>query len=389
MSILFEASTPSSAEFEKITLGTDWSSGDNVAVYTANPEGSRANIKHGTSASPTTETKPTFKVSRTSGVTGGVTGDGATEVAAIYGSAFGKSSSKIQEVGVIGTAKNEGTAGEPDACGVYGVGRILSTGKGRAFGGFFAGRRDAEGLEQRATGAEIYLENLGGTDTYDITTGAETSKGLWIHSGTAKVAVGAQFGTISEATPGFDVGIGFNKFSIGFAAIADYAKGEYSYYVKEAHSKAAFASAEGAGPTLINVLEKNFAGEQLLEVYYGEGALDPGVVFGTGKAKACSMMPIRNSSGNLKIFAANAANNFMTNTAQGDTGLAYTPGKAFHIGAQTKTSMLRMEETKVGLFGVAPVARAAAITEPAETLASLKEKVNSIRTVLKNIGITE
>jgi hypothetical protein len=50
---------------------------------------------------------------------------------------------------------------------------------------------------------------------------------------------------------------------------------------------------------------------------------------------------------------------------------------------------LRLYTTKLGFYGVTPVARAAAIGEPAESLGSLKTAVNAIRTALKNVGITE
>jgi len=95
---------------------------------------------------------------------------------------------------------------------------------------------------------------------------------------------------------------------------------------------------------------------------------------------------IRNSTGNLGAFAANAANAFLTGTAQGDTGLTYT--QRFHLGMTGKTSILRMEEAKMAVFGAAPVARAAAIASPAETLASLKVAVDQLITANKNFGIT-
>jgi hypothetical protein len=42
----------------------------------------------------------------------------------------------------------------------------------------------------------------------------------------------------------------------------------------------------------------------------------------------------------------------------------------------------------IGFYGVAPVARHAAIAEPAETLAGLKKAVNELREALKNVGLT-
>jgi hypothetical protein len=50
---------------------------------------------------------------------------------------------------------------------------------------------------------------------------------------------------------------------------------------------------------------------------------------------------------------------------------------------------LRLYTTKLGFYGVTPVARHGAVAEPAETLASLKAFANTVREILKNIGITE
>lgn len=361
-------------------------SGDNVTVYTANPESRLLNIKDGTAASPVTEAHPTVKVSRTEAVTGGVTGDGSTELGAIYGSVSGTSASKVQGIGVMGSAKNVGTAGEPDACGIYGVGRILTGGKGRAFGGFLLGRRDA--AEQRATGLECAVENLGGADSYNINEGAEETKGIWLHGGTAKSACGVQVGTISEAVPSFDVAFGINKFSVATAVLQDNSKAERSIQIKGEHTKAAISVGAGSGGVFVGAEEKNFAGEQLAEIYYGESALDPGFVFGTDKGKSVSGILMRNSTGQAKVFAANAGNAFLTGTAQGDTGINFTAGKIFHIGAQTKTSLLRVSETGVGFNGAAPVAKAGAISSPAAELAPLKTAVDAIREAIKNVGIT-
>jgi hypothetical protein len=49
----------------------------------------------------------------------------------------------------------------------------------------------------------------------------------------------------------------------------------------------------------------------------------------------------------------------------------------------------QLRGNKIGVYTAAAVLRAAAIAEPAETLAGLKAAVNSIRTALKNFGTTE
>jgi hypothetical protein len=50
---------------------------------------------------------------------------------------------------------------------------------------------------------------------------------------------------------------------------------------------------------------------------------------------------------------------------------------------------VRLLGTQIGLYGAAPVARAAAIASPAEELKALKTAVDLVREALKKIGITE
>jgi hypothetical protein len=362
------AEAANAASITILNLGTDWSAGDNVTVYAANPDGGKGALHDGTAAAPVTIARPTFKISRVSGVTGGVTGDGSTELATIYGASTGTAASKVQEIGVMGSAKNVGTEGTPDACGIYAVGRILPGGTGRAFGGFAAGWRSE--AAQRATGYEIYVENGGGADTYDITNGAETTKGIYIHAGTAKIAVGVQVTSITGTElPSVDVGFGINKFAAATAGFQDNSESERAFQVEGKHAKAAISVAAGSGIVVIGNKEKNFAGSQIFEAYFGEEALDPGFVIGTGQGKSVSGIFMRNSTGQMKIFASNAANAFLTGTAQGDTGINFTAGKVFHIGAQTKTSLLRVSETGLGFFGAAAAARSAAYTQTYSTAA--------------------
>jgi hypothetical protein len=374
------------AAFELLDRGLDWSAGDNVTVYSENPEGHKGNVKDGTSASPVTSAAPSFKVSQTQAVTGPLTGDGAMGMGAIFGASLGTTGSKVQGVGVVGTAKNSGTEGEPDACGLYGVGRVTATGKGRAFGAFVAGRRD--GSEARATGIEVYVENGGGEDSYDITNGAETTKGVYIHAGTSKIAAAVQVTSILDGeNPSVDVAFAINKFAAATAGYQDNSKATRSIQIKGEHTKAAISVASGSGQVVIGA-EEPASATPLFEVYAGETSFDPLVSFGTGKGVGVSIQPIRNSTGNAKIFASNGANAFLTGTAQGDTGINFTAGKVFHIGAQTKTSLLRVSETGVGFNGATPVAKASAITSPAAELTPLKTAVDAIRVALTNVGIT-
>lgn len=71
-----------------------------------------------------------------------------------------------------------------------------------------------------------------------------------------------------------------------------------------------------------------------------------------------------------------------------DAGLSV--GGALNLqGKATLAGELAHTGTKAGLYGVTPVVRAAAIAEPAETLAALKTAVNALREAVKKVGITE
>lgn len=367
MTAIYNPDGNSKGEVEIINRGTDWSAGDNITVYSANPDGHKAALHDGTAAAPVTAAAPTLKVSQTQGVVEGLTGDGAPQMGAIYGSSSGTAASKVQGVGIMGSAKNIGTEGEPDACGVYGVGRILAGGKGRAFGAFLCGRRD--GTEQRATGAEIYVENLGGEDVYDLTNGAETTKGLWVHSGTAQVAVGVQIGSVSEAIPGFDVALGINQFAAKSAGYRDNSAAERSVQIKGTHSKAAISVAAAAGQVVIGAEEASSATPLLFEVNPGETTSDPLASFGSGKNINMSVVLTKTGNGQIKAFMANGNNQFVTGSVSGDGGFNWTPGKTFHLGAAGKTSFLRISETGLGFFGSAAVARSAAYTQTYATAA--------------------
>lgn len=383
---------------KKVTLGSDWSSGDLFGVRTATPPGAhKLDLRDGTAAAPAL-LGTTASISRTDATTRAEvntisTGtDGPDGATAFRSSIKGTGASQVQILAgaflAWQTGESNGGEASADAGAIYGFARVTGSGVGRAIPLYLESSRETatSGGQQ---GIEIRMKNSSGSSDSYVFNGASKSMGMWFNAqsaGEADTAAGIQFG--HGFSRQFDVGIGFNSLSIKTATIRDDSNALRSLLIKGSHEKASIAVGAAAGPVVIGNEEVNFAGSQLLEVYFGEEALDPGVVFGTGKGKSVSIEPIRNSTGNCKIFATNATNGFLTGTAQGDTGINFTAGKIFHIGAQGKTSLLRVNETGVGFNGAAPVAKAGAITTPAETLAALKTAVDAIRVALTNVGIT-
>jgi hypothetical protein len=388
------------AELGIINLGSDWSAGDVLGSRSANPppahkldlrDGTLGNpVKLGTSVSISRfDATRRVEVDEEIGPEGTDGPDGAT---ALRSSIKAAASGQVQILAGAFTAwhtgeSNGGHAGA-DAGALYGLSRVTGNGVGRAIPLYLESSREtATSGGQQAI--EIRIKNSSGESDAYVFNGASKSMGIWLNAqstGVADTAAGIQFGHGFERQ--FDVGVGFNALSVKSASIRDDSEALRSIFIKGKHEKAAIAVAAEGGPVVIGGEEKNFAGEQLLEVLYGASALDPGVVIGTGQGKSVSMMAIRNSTGNVKIFASNAGNAFLTGTVQGDTGINFTAGKVFHIGAQAKTSLFRVSETGVGFNGAAPVAKAGAIGSPAAELAALKTAVDAVRVALTNVGIT-
>jgi hypothetical protein len=209
--------------------------------------------------------------------------------------------------------------------------------------------------------------------------------GLWIcASGLSHAAAAVQVGHNFSQT--FDVGFAANEGSIASAFLRDESEALRSLFIRGKHEKGAIVVNKEAGHVIIGREEAQQA-TPLFEVY-SEAGVDPIVSFGSDKGVSHRAQLIRNSTGNLGAFASNIENGFLTGTKQGDTGLTFTAGKIFQIGAVGKTSQIRIGEAAIGFYGVTPVARAAAITTPEATAASLKIAVDAIRVALTNIGIT-
>lgn len=383
---------------KKVTLGSDWSGGDLFGVRTSTPPGAhKLDLRDGTAASPVL-LGTTASISRTDATTRAevntiATGtDGPDGATAFRSSIKGTAASQVQILAgaflAWQTGESNGGEASADAGALYGFSRVTGNAVGRAIPLYLESSRETatSGGQQ---GIEIRMKNSSGESDSYVFNGASKSMGMWINpqsAGTADSAAGIQFG--HGFSRQFDVGLGFNSLSIKTTTIRDDSNALRSLLIKGSHEKASIAIASAAGPMVIGGEEINFAGSQLFEVLFGAEALDPGVVFGTGQGKSVSIMPIRNSTGNMKLFASNATNAFLTGTVQGDTGINFTAGKTFHIGAQAKTSLFRVTEAGVAVNGATPVAKAGAITSPAAEVAPLKTAVDAIRVALTNFGIT-
>jgi hypothetical protein len=245
-------------------LDAEHGTGDLVSLFATGLSGHLYDAREGTSGAPITTSGPTFKVSRTETITratveaAGSTGtDGADQVGAIMGISTGVGSTQTQPIGIMGVGLNQSTntlggiGAVPDACGIYGIGRITGSGVGVGIGGFFLGRRDT--TTANACGLEANSANFTATDAVYSTTGFSPAHGIWINaSGNADSAAG-----ITVSNPfgrQFSVGLAFtaqvaNSKTGGVkdASIRDDSTSSRSINIKGTHSTAAIGIAAGAG----------------------------------------------------------------------------------------------------------------------------------------------
>lgn len=241
-------------------------SGDSVSAQLAlNFTPNRLDIREGSAGSPTSNLAPTVKVSRTETITQAQIdayasgADGAAAVAAIAGTSVGSSATETQAVGLFGGALNSSSsANNPDACGVYGTGRITGgsapAGIAGGFGGFFQGRRDVD--TAYATGVEISCANYTATAGVYGSANSDT-KGIWINAiGNADSAVAIQVGNAFNHK--FDVGLSFgsgNGGAITTWSIRDDSSSAVSLSIAGSHASGAIVINNNAG--LLN-LNNNF-----------------------------------------------------------------------------------------------------------------------------------
>jgi hypothetical protein len=397
MAFLFNPASLSGDEaaIEEINQGQKWASGENQKGYAATAKGSRLYIAQASTASPDTTAAPTGKVVRTSAVTQATinaaessTGsDGGDVLAAFMGVHVGTAASETQTVGLAGFAKNGSNSEEnPDACGLYGVGRITAgtSIQAGAFGLFAVGRRDV--ATATATGAEIQSQNYTATPGSYKSNGSSDTKGIWLNAnGEADSGVGFQIQNAFGRQ--FKVGIGFgNQLTGGLtggvaeSSIRDDSTSEIAYDVRGTHSKAALRVSKESGTVIVGT--EALTGEsppQLLEVHAGGVAKTPLVKLTAG-ANANITLAFNNSTSNFLIGNAGATNGLMTGTAVGDGVVAAAAGKTVHLGASAKTSQFRVAEAGIGFYGTAPQTKQEVTGSRATgaALTSLLEKLATI-----------
>lgn len=368
--------------------------GEEVFLFQKSPP-RNLSVTLGSSSEPDASFGSAVKISRTLNILeSSFIGDGADGLAALAAVTDVEASSQAQGIGLLGGATTKGTyLGErshADAIGGYFVGVSGSTSTRSGQGIFANGRR--ENTEGVACGNETVCDNETLEAGVYNKEGASNTRGIWLHPiGTADSACGLQIGHTTPAAH-WRVGIGINVNSVVAQSIRDDSESETSIQINGTHSKASLAVASGAGQVIIGALVAPEAGP-LFVVYSGVSTIDPLMDFGSGAGTSFSVR-FRNASGQMKMFVSNAVNQYLTGTIQGDTGINFTPGKIFHIGAQTKTSLVRVSETGIGFYGHAPIAQQARPPESNATKLELSsiEKLNTtveaIRKVLFEVGIT-
>jgi hypothetical protein len=339
-----------------ITQGSDWSDGDNQAGYAGATIGRKLHIVDGKNAAPSTGAGATAKVVRTSAVTqetidaatGSGGSDGGDQLGAIMGVHVGKEGSETQTVGLAGFAMNRSSTGvNPDACGVYGVGRITAgtSPNAGAFGGYFWGMRDVS--TAKATGIEVQCGNFAGVDGSYAPTSASDTKGIWMPaSGNADSGVGVQLQNVFGQR--FKVGIGIGGGVAGGktgaivdSSIRDDSAGEVSLDIRGTHAKAAISVAKGSGPVVIGAQEMTTTTSQLLELHAGGTERDPVMRITAGGNVNTSIL-FNNFTSQYRIGQAGVAGAYLTGSAAGDGIIALPTSGIFHIGRNSSRGTLRV-----------------------------------------------
>jgi hypothetical protein len=358
------------ASIKDLNLGSTWGSGDLLGARVAVPpkahkldlrDGTAATpIKVGVSASYSRVDATSVKELEDAGLgTDPIDGASAARIAI-----KGTPASQVQITALTTSAWQTGEYAEPfaDACPMVMLGRISGGGTGRAlasYGEIAIQTTTARGGEVH----ELRVKNEAKAHSY-VSNGPSESMGTWTRAGgTFNSAAAHQIGAGVEGKT-FEGGYTVNAGAVSGFGYRDDSSALRSILIKGEHEKAAIAVAAGAGQVVIGA-EAPATATPLLEAY-SETAKDSIAVFGSDKAVNISTTVAKMSTGTLKAIAVGSANAFMTGTAQGDTGLTFTAGKTFHLGASTKTSQFRMTETGIGFFSTAPVAKPTGVAKTAE-----------------------
>jgi len=351
-----DPTTGALAEVQIVNLGTDWSAGDLLgARVTTPPAAHKLDLRDGTAAAPV-KIGVSASYSRTDATTraelnamGPEGTDGPDGATVIRSAIKGTPASQVQIVAGMFTAWQTGAyeGVGADACPIYAFARTTGGATGRAIPAYFESSREtATSGGQQAL--ELRVKNSSGASDSYVAGSASKSMGVWIcasSAGEADSAAAIQVG--HNFSRSFDVGLGLNELAIKSAGFRDDSSSLRSVFIRGAHEKGAIVVNKGAGQVIIGREEPQQA-TPLFEVF-SETALDPIVSFGSNTGLSQRAQLIRNASGNMGAFVSNVANAFLTGTAQGDVGLTFTAGKILHLGAATKSSVLRVTEAGVGL----------------------------------------
>lgn len=359
------------AAIEEINQGTKWASGENQKGYAATAKGARQYIAQGSSATPDEAAAPTVKIVRTSKVSqatidaaeGSSGSDGGDVLGAVMGIHVGVAGSGTQTVGVAGFAKNGSNSEEnPDACGLYGVGRITggTSAQAGAFGAFLVGRRDVSTAV--TTGVEIQAQNFTAVAGSYKSNGSSDTKGIWLNAnGEADSGVGFQLQNAFGRQ--FKVGIGFGNQETGGkvggvaeSSIRDDSTSTISSDIRGKH-EFAFRGLKETGVFLLGA--EALTGEsppQLMEINAGGVSRTPLFKLTAG-ANVNITQAFNNSTANFIVGLSGATNGLMTGTVAGDGAIAAATGKTVHLGASAKTSQFRVSEAAIGFYGTAPQAQ--------------------------------
>lgn len=173
-------------------------SGDAQSIY--NPAtGQNLYILKGTAASPDSTLQPLIKCGRLISVAAAALSgsDGGEFLACITSIAKSDASGQAQPIGVFGGAEtastSDGGGTGNDAVGLYGLGRVVSSGTGIGIGVFAAGRRDTN--TGQATGLEAVANNKTATPVTYSAAGYNDTQGIWVAAaGDSAGGVGLNFG---------------------------------------------------------------------------------------------------------------------------------------------------------------------------------------------------
>jgi hypothetical protein len=327
------------------------------------PQFMRVNVA--TNASPDLSGNTLGKFVRTMGhtylernaITGVSSGDGADELCAFSAGGVGTSRMQVQAVGLHGFAKNSGNSagasGAPDACAVYGSGRIIDGGTGTGIGAFLSASTMT--TDGGANGVELHVNNSSGSHHDFSSSGWAKTHGIWLNCSGANRSAAAIV-ISNHFNQQFDAGIilhSTNTGAVRSVSFGDYSASERSLFVKGTHLRAAIAVGSGSGPVVLGADDPSYSSgttrnfpNALIEAYGGSSGAEPLIVLGSLANSQNYSINLRNSSGQSHWTQAGAANGGLTGTAAGDSALRVSSsGKALHLGGTNSVIRVGQDNT--------------------------------------------